>query len=182
LSLPLQSFSGRSKGTTIKLSWSVPAPTEGNKFIVQRTTNQMFNTIGQVHSGNLVHGNSRSRYTFVDTSPRAGDNYYRIKQIAKNGQTYISSTQAIPFTPKTPFKYWLNNERLTLTFFEGLNQQVHIQLVNFKGQVLYKQTYLIEKRKQKISVNLREQSCSLAILQVRYKEKNYNNQIMLPCN
>lgn len=91
LPVKLTHFSGRPAEHKAHLHWET-AWEEGNShFEVQRSfENLQFKTIGFVPGGN--NSTDLIPYDFVDASPSAGNNYYRLKQHDFNGTFAFSET------------------------------------------------------------------------------------------
>lgn len=92
-SLPVEftSFDGRYRDGTAVLSWTTATEVNSDRFVVERATSSQlrdWQQLGEVAAA----GDSREAqtYSFVDERPRAGTNYYRLRQIDKDG-TYMYS-------------------------------------------------------------------------------------------
>ncbi len=123
------------------LNWTTTAEINNDRFEIERSTsNTNFETIGSV-AGNGTTSKSHA-YTFTDNDPEDGTNYYRIKQIDKNGNISYSSIVSVRFNfrkieifpnPAHDKIYIRNNNKFS-------NQQnLKIQLLDFSGKVLYNQ-------------------------------------------
>lgn len=90
-------FTGRKNGTEILLNWETASELNNDYFIIERATDEMaFTEIGRVDgNGNSTQGNS---YTFIDSDPAEGNNYYRLKQTDYNGMFAYSDLVVINFT------------------------------------------------------------------------------------
>ncbi|WP_461491199.1 T9SS type A sorting domain-containing protein [Pontibacter sp. HJ8] len=85
LPVKLVSFKGAAQDGGAKLTWSTATEIDNDKFVVERSQDgKTFKAIGEV-KGN---GNSNMllHYSFTDTAPLAGTNYYRLKQTDFDGQ------------------------------------------------------------------------------------------------
>lgn len=101
-------FKGKAVENTNQLSWATATEINSDFFGVQRSTNlKDFADIGKVKSA----GDSRQRldYQFTDESPLPGVNYYRLKQVDKDGTTDFSKTIAVNSSnTSTPFALFPN--------------------------------------------------------------------------
>lgn len=80
------SFTGKIQQQTSVLNWDASMDDSHDIFIVERSTDKInFVEIGQV-SGNITP------FSFIDNKPQPGINYYRIRQVAKDGSFKFSST------------------------------------------------------------------------------------------
>lgn len=84
LPVKLTQFKGDLLDNAISLSWATTEESGSSHFDIQRSGDlQEFMTIGKVMS----KGNSGTKlnYNFLDTSPAKGNNYYRLRQVDKDG-------------------------------------------------------------------------------------------------
>jgi GEVED domain/Secretion system C-terminal sorting domain len=97
LPISLLSFAGRKQDKTNMLEWSTASETNNKGFELQRSANGTdFTSIVFVNS-KAIGGNSSAQlnYNFADVTPLAGTNYYRLKQVDKDGKFSMSHIVAI---------------------------------------------------------------------------------------
>ena len=97
VTLPVQfkSFRGRLlSNETVRLDWEAETDHLHDYFEVERSTD---GTSFQ----NLGRGPAVAPYHFIDPNPVVGNNYYRIKQVDKDGKITYSSTVTIAYTPSS---------------------------------------------------------------------------------
>lgn len=85
------------QGKEILLKWETTAEINSSHFIMERSTiiGNLFDSIGiKAAAGNR---STLSKYSLLDLSPAKGMNYYRIKQVDRDGKFVYSSTIAINF-------------------------------------------------------------------------------------
>ncbi|MCX6291538.1 MAG: hypothetical protein NT126_07210 [Bacteroidetes bacterium] len=90
----LLSFTGENVNEINHLNWATASEINNDYFDVERRTDSDdFKKIGAVAG----HGNSTQliRYSFDDLQPKAGVNYYRLKQVDYNGDFEYSETIAL---------------------------------------------------------------------------------------
>jgi hypothetical protein len=85
--------------------------------------------------------NQLQQYSFEDFSPLTDGNYYRLKQVDKDGKTNYSKTVFIDFEKITLIKLYPNPVEDMLTL-EGLNANTKttLSIVDVQGRVLAKAT------------------------------------------
>lgn len=130
LPLKLNLFGGRQNGKNIFLNWSTANETNMSYFELQKSTNARdFSKLAQLP----IRNNSSSNYSFTDTDPEHGSNYYRLKITEALGKAFYSGTDAVQFKKdKTIYLYpnplqtgvnlFINNregEKLTIQFFNA---------------------------------------------------------------
>lgn len=80
-------FTATKKTNTSFLKWQTSSEKDNDHFQVLRKTanSNGFETIGKVPS--KTTSGSLNHYTYTDFNPAAGDNYYQIRQVDKDGKT-----------------------------------------------------------------------------------------------
>jgi hypothetical protein len=73
------------KDAGVKLEWETSSEINNDYFEIQRSANGIdFNAIGEVDGSGTTH--EHHDYSFLDTKPYRGINYYRLKQVDYDGQ------------------------------------------------------------------------------------------------
>jgi endonuclease/exonuclease/phosphatase family metal-dependent hydrolase/uncharacterized protein YdeI (BOF family) len=87
-------FRGTYDGTAVHLTWTTATERDNDRFEVQRSADaRSFETIGtRVGQGDAAR---RTTYGFTDATPLAGENYYRLRQIDRDGTAQLSRTIAV---------------------------------------------------------------------------------------
>ena len=97
----LMFFRGKAVDNQTQLSWATATELNSDFFEVQRSLDLInYEGIGQIKSA----GNSRTKidYKFIDEAPLPGINYYRLKQVDKDGSNEFSKIVAVNVTSDTP--------------------------------------------------------------------------------
>jgi len=97
LPVTLTKFTGERKGTVNQLSWTTSTEINNAGFEIQKSANGInFSKVAYVAS-KAVNGNSSltNYYSLDDAQPFAGTNYYRLKQIDRDGKIAYSATVTI---------------------------------------------------------------------------------------
>lgn len=90
-------FAGEHVGAINKLTWTTETEQNNKGFELQRSADaEHYNTIASIPS-KAVNGNSTTtlRYDFNDTRPLATSNYYKLKQVDKDGRSTYSSVVVV---------------------------------------------------------------------------------------
>ena len=97
--LPLQwiSFAGQIDGTRIHLEWQTANSVNNDRFEVQRSTDgKTFAVIGTLpDKGGVQNTIGEAAYDYTDNDPVKGNNFYRIRQVDKDGRSSFSSVVTI---------------------------------------------------------------------------------------
>ncbi|MEX0812796.1 MAG: Calx-beta domain-containing protein [Chitinophagales bacterium] len=96
LPVELMYFNAFKNGDKAQLEWLTATEINSDAFEIQRSDNAIdFKSIGRVEAqGNSVE---EVEYVFIDKKPLKGDNYYRLKQIDKDGQYEIFPVKQVYF-------------------------------------------------------------------------------------
>ena len=85
------------QGKKVLIKWETIAEINASHFIVQRSTinSNFFDSIGIIAA--VGNSSTLSKYSLLDILPVKGMNYYKLKQLDKDGKFIYSSTVAINF-------------------------------------------------------------------------------------
>ncbi|HET7116576.1 MAG TPA: T9SS type A sorting domain-containing protein, partial [Hanamia sp.] len=143
LGINLVNFNGKNINEKYALlNWTTSGEINVDHFEIERSSvNSDYKMIGKIN-GNGTTSTSHD-YTFEDTEPMDGKNFYRLKEVDINGNASYSSIVPVTFNfkkieifpnPANKQIYIRNNNN----FSNGNN--LKIELTDFAGKVLYKQT------------------------------------------
>lgn len=96
--LPVEyiSFNAFANSNHVDVSWSTASEVNSDYFIVEKSTNgSTFSPIGKV--GAAGFSTATQSYQYVDAHPVQGNNYYRLKQMDRNGTFEYSSVRVVNF-------------------------------------------------------------------------------------
>lgn len=120
---------------TICLDWSAEVDQQHNYFEVEKKINgTAFVSIGRASGA--------APWVFIDENPVVGNNYYRIKQMDKDGSVSYSVTINVVYYPDqfqveiypNPVQDWLRVEIKTAT-----RDQYRVRLTDLSGKILYEE-------------------------------------------
>lgn len=146
LPVSLLEFEGRQIGKNVVLDWSLQQHEKTNYFVVESSAdNSQFTALGKVDSRNI--GVAVQKYSFVDPSPFEGANYYRIKQVDKDGLYSYSKVVYVRFTPGSDNGFGVvpnllkpgQSVRINTGSFTGENDYLLIGIFNASGHLVQKQ-------------------------------------------
>jgi len=134
---------GRLKGSNINnsyaaLQWTSLNELSGDQFEIERSDDNLhFSSLGSVKATTAPGTHD---YTFIDSHPLAGTNYYRIKQVTKDGEFKFSNILALSFNTYI-FNIYPNpaHGQLFIRYKDdlGAGKTVTVQLINTAGQMVY---------------------------------------------
>ncbi len=144
--LPLHwvSFTGQIEGGQVQLKWETENSVNNDHFEIERSTgNSNFSVIGVLSDKDGIDiAAGSSLYNFIDISPSKGTDFYRIKQVDKDGKYSWSSILSLSpgnasvvihlkTNPVAGELILVNNDRIFIQ---------RIQVMNISGRVLIDQT------------------------------------------
>jgi Metallo-peptidase family M12/Secretion system C-terminal sorting domain len=134
-------FTGqKERNNTVKLNWNVNE-IDNHLYVVERSLDgERFSSIGEV-AASTASGNNHS-YSFTDVRPFASKNYYRIKQVDKNGG--YSYSKVITITIDGSIGSWVvypnpTTEKVNL-FCNSNYNNMQIQIFDAIGKLVFTQT------------------------------------------
>lgn len=161
LPVSLLSFTGQRFGKTNKLKWSTVTEIDNTGFEIERSNDGIsFAKIG--FTPTLArNGNSSAKlsYEFIDERPFTTTNYYRLRQIDKNGNRNSSNIILITALDQVqPFSIsaYPNPARssLNLTIPATNIQKAHIAIFDISGKLFLRQPVPISENDQIFSFNI----------------------------
>jgi hypothetical protein len=136
LPIKLLSFSANKKENTSLLNWHSGQEINNKGFEIERSANgDFFNNnlkvLGFVQSTNSSNG---SAYSFIDTKPFAGRNYYRLKQIDIDNSFSFSDIKVVDFS-NTKISVYPNpfTGKIKVLF---VADKSNYRIINAEGQVV----------------------------------------------
>ena len=140
----LFSFTGDRQGGINKLWWTTATEFNNSGFELQRSADGVnFSSVGFVGT-KATNGNSNAmlNYEFNDVKPLSGNNYYRLKQIDKDGKNSLSQVVLIKGLKATQLSItsvYPNPVKDVLNMIIGtpVSEQVNIVVMDIAGKVLF---------------------------------------------
>jgi hypothetical protein len=138
LPLSLIEFKGRIKDNAVVLEWATSNEVNTKEFLVERGgQNIAFFSIGKV-SGQSTPGTHQ--YSFTDAKPSAGNNFYRLRIMDKDGKFANSNTVQVKIKDAEPklliFPNPIGGHTINLQFISQLTGVYTLRLRNELGQVI----------------------------------------------
>ena len=96
--LPVQlfTFTAQKADQTVLINWKTAQEQNSDRFEIERSTDgNSFKTIGSVAAIGNTH--TITSYSFTDTQPFKGSNFYRLKQMDKDGAFTYSKVVSVYF-------------------------------------------------------------------------------------
>ena len=146
-----KSFTAVKQNNKALLTWVTAQEVNNAYYEIERSTDgTSFIALQKV---NATSGNTQQTYTAIDEQPAKGINYYRIKQVDKDGAYSYSEIRVLVFDNSKNNVYVYPNpakDKVTI-LIEGNKKMVQAQLLNSIGQVVQNITLSAEVNQVNIS-------------------------------
>ncbi len=165
------SFTGRLlPDQTVRLDWNAVTDQLHDYFEVEKSVNGTnFTTIGK--------GPSSAPYWKTDPSPYTGNNYYRIKQVDKDGTVTYSTTINVYFGPKRFTAAVYPNpvtDILNVKINSDKTDHYEITITDLTGRIVYEEKIMTGTAEGEVNINFKQRSSGVYVLLVR----NGRNEIV----
>ena len=132
LPVTLSSFTASTNNNTIKTNWHTATELNTSHFIIQHSTDgSSFTDIGTVKA----IGSGANSYSFIDTHPADGTNYYRLESVDKDGSSSYSKVVSVQFTVNSNQLTVYPNPAKEAVTIKG-NHIASLQLIDNMGRVV----------------------------------------------
>ncbi|MDQ8003498.1 MAG: T9SS type A sorting domain-containing protein [Pedobacter sp.] len=130
LPIRLSSFTAKKTSNTVTLNWQTQTERYNKGFEIERKYGeQEFGKIGFVPGNNIP-----DNYSFIDKQPKAGVNYYRLKQVDFNGDHSYSDVSNVSFDlEQTKISFFPNPTRKSINLVSP-SQEKTVNIYNTNGE------------------------------------------------
>ena len=139
LAVKLNSFAVQKVDNSAKITWSTEQETNSDHFVIERSVDgRTWNSIATVAAAG--NSNHRINYSMYDNAPMRGINYYRLKEVDKDGKYDYSVTGKALFNSNYTAEVVPNpaTDFINLYIAKTGNQPATIEVLNTEGKVFYK--------------------------------------------
>lgn len=143
LVVELSTFSAVAEDDGVHLQWLTEREWNNSHFEVEHSADgHSFAAIGWIAgAGNRQQ---ESTYAFVDYAPKAGRNYYRIKDVDWNGQSHFSEVKEVLFVAENDFRVFPNPTVGSFSIHIPQNIQhtaFILRILSITGQEIWRKSY-----------------------------------------
>ncbi|MFK7926032.1 MAG: S8 family serine peptidase [Bacteroidia bacterium] len=156
--LPIEffDFSATPSGNAITLNWTTAQESGVEKYTIQRSRDGIsFKNLSRIPSRN--EGSDLQEYSYIDTNPLNGNNYYRIQYLDSDGAILNSKVELVErITKGLSFSVYPNPSSGSLGMRIQANQAGigRLRLRNSLGQLLVEKQINIQAGSQDISLDI----------------------------
>ncbi len=146
---------------TVQLNWVVATSTEPHRFEVERSADGLlFTRIG------VVNG-QQSAYQFADREPGQGNNYYRIKELDKNGAATYSKTINLQLAYKLTLYPNPVADKLNIQLATSRTEMVSIELSDLHGRLVHTENRMLHQSVNGLTVDTKALKPQVYLLTIR---------------
>ncbi len=164
----LLSFDAEKEGRTVAMKWVTNTGELNDYFIVERSADGVYyEKLEQVQ--NTRHDNTPIYFNQVDNNPYYGDNYYRVKQVYKDGSHDYSELRKVRFgIDKQDFTLFPNptEKVINVTMERFVGNSAIVQIYNNFGYLMYEQK-MDEVTDDLLRIELQNYSSGVYLLTVK---------------
>jgi hypothetical protein len=124
-------------GKETNLIWSTASENNNEKFVVERSSDgSSFQVIGEVKgAGTSVEP---QHYSFLDKSPNAGVNYYRLNQVAFDGAFEYSPIESVVYRKAGEIAIYptIPQSELYVELPENAEQNTDLKIYSIRGELV----------------------------------------------
>ncbi len=156
---------------TVRLNWEAVTDQLHDYFEIEKSINGS-------NFSSISRGPSSAPYWHIDSSPYIGNNFYRIKQVDKDGTITYSHTISIYYNPVKIHVYVYPNPVIDLLKIRINSMSVDqclVSLTDMAGRKVHEEKVYSGMAGAEININLKRQPSQLYILSVR----NSKNEVVL---
>ncbi|HRP56315.1 discoidin domain-containing protein [Agriterribacter sp.] len=155
LPITLTDFAAVKKGKTVQLLWNASMDAE-SRFNIQRSNNGVdFITIGKLYYPTGTNGISNS-YDYVDGSPLAGINYYRLEYTETGEKTLYSDAVSVRFAEERNFTISPNpvtGNTIRVELDNTGQNKLTIRLLTITGKIIEQHEMNAKNRTAELKLN-----------------------------
>jgi hypothetical protein len=140
LPVTLTVFTVVRSGATALVKWETEYEENSDYFIIERSDNgSTWNAIGRVAAAGS--SSSALSYSYSDSHPLQGNNYYRLRMVDKDGGWKLSRTHWLYFGDDARIHVRLvpnpASDQVTILLSRSLKGKATVKLISYQGQVLH---------------------------------------------
>jgi hypothetical protein len=153
----LFSFTAKKVAEHVSIEWEVASQINNEKFILERSGDGYnFEIIGTLAGSGTSY--LTKNYSFIDSRPLSGTNYYRLKQVDFNGAYSYSKTVSVNIESAKPLvKNLFPNpveNKLSYNVYMASQGNASIEISDLSGRVLYRELKNLNKGDNPLNMDL----------------------------
>ncbi len=138
LPITFGSFTAQKQAKIVKLTWTTEQEFNSSHFIIERSADgRTWQGLGNIAAAG--NSNNHLEYIAYDNLPLNGTNYYRIKEVDKDGRLQVSVVRTVSFDLSYPISITPNPAKdfITVKMDKISNTVSTVQLFNTSGNLVF---------------------------------------------
>ncbi|HFA48587.1 MAG TPA: T9SS type A sorting domain-containing protein [Bacteroidetes bacterium] len=171
LPVELIDFTAQKKSRSVNINWSTASEMNNDYFLLERSAGgRAFERLAKLPGA----GNSQEiqAYNYLDQEPRAGYNYYRLKQVDFDGKYEYSDTRSVYFEINeeevSVYPNPLDEAFLNVVFSSSSERDLDLELIDVEGKRLFHKKYFLEKGVNRMQLSTGELPSGIYWLRFNY--------------
>ena len=165
---------------SVLLSWVTGNEINNDHFEIERSRNGIdFTSIAAMPANK--NAQAQNKYSYTDNFAVSGTNYYRIKQVDKDGQYSYSSTEKVDMNDI--IRYWkiYPNPAISHSGFYANDAlaKVELSVADMNGKIIWRTNATNISAGQRIDINLSNASKGIYILKINTDKGNSTEKIIV---
>jgi hypothetical protein len=152
----------------VALTWTTSFEQNNDHFVIERSTDgRTYLPIATIAGGN--NSSININYKLIDNAPVVGRNFYRLKQVDKDGKTTIVGIKSINIVKAnggiSVYPNPLKGTLINITLKESVTNKLQVQLLTISGKLIYSSSYTAQGNSLQINLPYKP-ATGLYLLQV----------------
>lgn len=172
LPVTIATFSAQQSNKVNLLNWSTQFENNSSRFVVERSKDgRIYTSLGEVAAAG--NSNNIRRYSFTDSKPLKGNNYYRLRIIDKDNQFRLSDIQRLKNDGTTGIILFPNPVRDKLTISINADKVSNGQLIitDVSGKAVYSKAVKLLDGNTIVPVELNSISAGTYLLKIQLQDE-----------
>ena len=181
LPVTLSFFSATSNdNNTVSVEWETESELNNDYFCLERSTNgKSYSEIARITgTGN---SNSLTKYQFTDQNPKAGINYYRLKQVDVDGTTFYSTERSVVLQIKDDFAInelsFTQQGKVTLDVYSKIETTMRLNIYDLTGRVLINRTLELNQGANHLNIDFNISLTGICFFELGVQEERYQRKV-----
>ena len=139
LPVELTTFKASKLGNQSHLEWTTATESDNQHFAIEHSKDgKMFKEIGRVNSKGASY--KKQDYTFIDSSPTKGYNYYRLKQVNFDGKYEYSKVEMVDLKGLAEVMLYPNPAKESITIETSATDKHDVKIMDCIGRIWLSKT------------------------------------------
>lgn len=168
LPVTLASFTARRSNSINILNWSTQQELNTAYFVIERSVDgRNFESIGELAAAG--NSNTVRHYTFTDSRPAKGNNYYRLRTVDKDNSSALSNIRKIRNDGTADISIYPNpvNDKINIAIDADKASAGHVFITDVSGKMIYSRSVNIPSGNTILPITLNNVTAGSYIMKIQ---------------